>query len=74
MDSPRRSLAKALSWRLVATVVTTAIVYAATGEAEFAATIGIADTVVKFGAYFLHERLWNRVAYGRVRHEPEYYI
>ncbi|GAB4249995.1 MULTISPECIES: DUF2061 domain-containing protein [Deferrisoma] len=74
METARRSLAKALSWRLVATVVTTAIVFAATGEAEFAATIGITDTVVKFGAYFLHERLWNRIPFGRHRPEPEYYI
>ncbi len=73
MDTPRRSFAKALSWRVFATVITAAIVYGATGELEFAASIGLADTAVKLGVYFLHERLWNRIPYGRVR-EPEYYI
>ncbi|GAB4270644.1 MAG: hypothetical protein Kow0092_25060 [Deferrisomatales bacterium] len=74
MESHRRSLAKALSWRLVATVITSAIVFAATGQVEFAATVGMADTGVKFFLYFAHERLWNHVPYGRERREPEYYI
>ncbi len=74
MDSTKRSLAKALSWRLLATLITTAIVYALTGKGEFAATIGIADTVFKFFIYFGHERLWNRIPYGRKKQEPEYYI
>ncbi len=74
MDSTRRSLAKALSWRLLATVITTSIVFALTGKGEFAATIGIADTLSKFFIYFGHERLWNRIPYGRKKSEPEYYI
>jgi uncharacterized membrane protein len=74
METARRSVAKALSWRAVATVITTALVYVATGEAEFAATIGVADTVLKLGTYIAHERLWNRIPYGRERREPEYYI
>ncbi len=74
METTRRSLAKALSWRFVATLITTAIVYAATGRGEFAATIGLVDTLIKFAAYFAHERMWNRVRYGREVREPEYYI
>lgn len=74
MESSKRSLVKALSWRLLATVITTAIVYALTGKGEFAATIGIADTLFKFFIYFAHERLWNRITFGREKMEPEYYI
>jgi uncharacterized membrane protein len=74
MDSNKRSLAKALSWRMLATLITTAIVFALTGKGEFAATIGVADTLVKFFIYFGHERLWNRIPYGRKKQEPEYYI
>ena len=74
MESNRRSLAKALSWRLLATLITTAIVFAMTGEGEFAATIGVADTIFKFFIYFAHERLWNRIPYGRKKPEPEYVI
>ncbi len=74
MDTTRRSFAKALSWRLLATLITTSIVFAITGEGDFAATIGIIDTLIKFVIYFGHERLWNRISYGRKKAEPEYYI
>lgn len=74
METTRRSLAKALSWRLLATIITTALVYAFTGQGEFAATIGLADTVLKLAIYFGHERLWNRIPYGREPKQPEYYI
>lgn len=74
MESTRRSLAKALSWRIVATLITSAIVYALTGRGEFAATIGLADTTLKLFIYFGHERLWNRIPYGREEKQPEYII
>ena len=74
METPRRSLAKAISWRTLATVITTAIALAMTGEWEFAATIGVADTFTKFFIYFGHERLWNRIPFGREIRQPEYII
>lgn len=74
MESSKRSLVKALSWRFLATLITTSIVFALTGKGEFAATIGIADTLFKFFIYFAHERIWNRIPFGRKKVEPEYYI
>jgi uncharacterized membrane protein len=74
MDTPRRSIAKALSWRLLATIITTGLVYLLTGKGEFAATIGLADTLIKFFVYISHERIWNRIPYGRQKSEPEYTI
>ncbi|MFA5517331.1 MAG: DUF2061 domain-containing protein [Desulfuromonadales bacterium] len=73
MESNRRSLLKALSWRLWATLITTSLVYFLTGKGEFAATVGLADTAIKFFVYFVHERAWNRIDFGRKR-EPEYII
>jgi uncharacterized membrane protein len=57
METTQRSRAKAVSWRLLAVVLTSSLVYAWTGEGSFAATVGLADTVVKFFIYFGHERL-----------------
>lgn len=74
MESTRRSVAKSLSWRILATLITTSIAFALTGQGEFAAKIGVADTLVKFFIYFGHERLWNRINYGRDENQPEYYI
>lgn len=74
METTRRSIVKALSWRVLATAITTALIYAVTGQGEFAATIGLADTCCKLFIYFGHERIWNRIPYGRPEREPEYFI
>ncbi|WP_428264458.1 DUF2061 domain-containing protein [Haliangium sp.] len=65
METRKRSLAKALSWRIVATVITMAVAFALTREVEVAAAVAGLDTTIKFGAYFVHERLWLRIRFGR---------
>ena len=35
--------------------------------------LGILDMVLKIGLYFVHERLWNHIAFGRSK-RPEYEI
>lgn len=58
MDADRRSLARALSWRVVAWVLTVAIAYLFTGKAVVALAIGVADSLLKIFAYYVHERSW----------------
>jgi uncharacterized membrane protein len=67
MDSRGRALAKATTWRILATVITATCAWLVTGEAACAASIGVLDTLIKFGGYYLHERLWDRAAFGRAR-------
>ena len=38
-----------------------------TGRFGLAATFGLLDIVVKIGAYYAHERLWEHIHYGRVK-------
>jgi uncharacterized membrane protein len=64
-ESQARSLAKALSWRFLATIITGSLAWIITGEAGIAATIGVADTLLKLGIYYVHERAWARIAFGR---------
>ena len=73
METRSRSLAKALSWRLLALIVTTVVAWKVTGDTTFAAAIGAIDTGIKIFAYYAHERAWVRIPFGR-RKEPEYYI
>jgi uncharacterized membrane protein len=51
-------LAKALSWRVVATLTTGIIAYLVTGKLEAAALIGGIEYLVKFVIYYAHERAW----------------
>ena len=74
MESTKRSIAKSISWRLLATVITASIAWGITKQWELAATIGLADTTVKFFIYFAHERTWNRIDFGREQKQPEYVI
>jgi adenylylsulfate kinase len=73
MDSRLRSLGKAATWRVVATLITVSVAFGITGEVVLAATIGLVDTAVKVLAYYGHERMWNRLEAGR-RQTPEYEI
>ena len=73
METKWRSVIKALSWRFVATLITSAIVFFLTGKAEFAAKVGLLDTTIKLFVYFMHERLWLRVPFGRIK-PTEYQI
>lgn len=73
MESRSRSIAKALSWRGVAVIITTGIAWVVTEKVVLATTIGVADTLVKLGAYYLHERMWNHISFGRIK-PPEYQI
>ncbi len=73
MESHVRTITKTLSWRFVATLVTFSVAWLVTGKLTFAVEIGVADTLIKLGAYYFHERLWIRVKFGRLR-KPEYEI
>ena len=73
IETRRRSLAKAVSWRIVAAIITTLVVLAMTGRMEFAAKVGLIDTLIKLGVYFVHERAWNKIDYGRLR-APDYEV
>ena len=52
------SLAKAFSWRIVATLTTSIIAYVITGEVDTALMIGGIEFFLKIGIYYVHERLW----------------
>ena len=60
-DSRTRSLAKALSWRITATLTTALIAYIVTGEIGTAVMIGGIEFILKFLIYYGHERTWHRV-------------
>ena len=64
-ESAMRSVIKALSWRVIATLTTTLLVYAFTGRTDIAVTVGILEGITKMGLYYFHERLWNRLNVGR---------
>jgi len=64
MESHARTLGKTISWRFIAMLITAALAWVFTGDVKAGMAIGLADTLVKFIVYYLHERAWASVATG----------
>ncbi|MCH3885985.1 DUF2061 domain-containing protein [Tenacibaculum aquimarinum] len=64
-EKPLRSLAKALSWRLIGTIDTLVVSYVLTGQIKLAASIASIDFITKLVLYFFHERIWNKIKWGK---------
>jgi uncharacterized membrane protein len=72
-EKPIRSVVKALSWRITATLLIFLGSYLITGKLEQALTIGAFDFIVKLCIYYIHERIWNKIKFGRVKEYPPDY-
>lgn len=73
MEHRKRSLLKTLSWRLFSFFLTMSIIFAYTRNLKQAVCVGAGIDVVKMFLYYLHERIWNRVKFGRIK-APDYQI
>ena len=65
MVSKRRSLLKSITWRVVAVLVTFLVGAIMTGNIEFALSLSLVSNLVNFILYYLHERVWLRIKWGR---------
>lgn len=64
-DRPYRSIIKTISWRITGTMDTFFISYLLTGSLGIAASIGGTELITKMVLYYFHERIWNRLKFGR---------
>lgn len=70
-ESNGRSLIKTISWRFWATITTALLVYIFTGKLELALAIGGIEVLLKLILYYLHERTWNKISFGRKKVQPK---
>ena len=66
-----RSLVKAFTWRFTATIDTFVISYLVIWQSDFTAfeTAGLIagfEILTKITLYYIHERIWSSVTWGRV--------
>ncbi len=66
-DKHYRSLVKAVSWRITGSVDTLVISYLITGKMKYALTISGVELFTKIGLYYVHERVWEKLSFGRVK-------
>ncbi len=66
-EKPIRSVVKAISWRVVGTIDTFVVSYFVLGNDQWREAIAISgvDFITKMILYFAHERVWNKIKWGR---------
>jgi len=64
-ENKSRSISKSISWRILASCDTILISYLITGSITIAASIGSIEVLTKMFLYYFHERVWDRVEYGK---------
>lgn len=66
MDSTKkRSLAKSITWRLLAIIITFVVSYAMTQSFSLATSLAIVSNSINFVLYYFHERFWLKINWGR---------
>ena len=65
-DQPKRSLVKTITWRITGSGATFLISYLISGNLTIAGTIAVIQVVANTLLYFIHERMWNRISWGRL--------
>ena len=65
-DSSIRTLAKTISWRIVATIATFIVSYLVSDDVSIAGTIAGSQILIHTTLYLIHERFWNKVTWGKI--------
>jgi uncharacterized membrane protein len=61
----KRHLAKAVTWRIIASIVTALIAWVFGLPPKAVGFVFTADLIIKFVLYYMHERVWYKhVKYG----------
>jgi uncharacterized membrane protein len=71
IEKPHRSVAKALSWRITGTIDTILVSLVVTGKVKVALSIGFVELFTKICLYYIHERAWNKINFGRAKMDYE---
>ena len=64
-EAPKRSLVKTISWRLTGSAATFLISLGISSNVAIAGTIATLQLIVNTILYYIHERIWNRVNWGK---------
>jgi uncharacterized membrane protein len=68
MEKKRRSVIKAITWRITGSVDTILVSWLIIGRIDLALSIGIIEIITKMTLYYMHERAWSKIKFGL--HKP----
>ncbi len=64
----KRSIVKAICWRVIATLTTMLVVFIFTRQLTLAIAVGAVEVLAKLFFYYAHERVWNFIGWGKRQH------
>jgi uncharacterized membrane protein len=64
-DTNTRSIVKTLTWRLTGSTATFLIAYFLIGSITVAGVLGITQLIFNTVLYYFHERIWNKINWGK---------
>ena len=67
-DSHTRTIIKAVTWRVIATLTTMTIVFLFTRKIILSLGVGLVEVIAKITFYYLHERTWHKISWGKNKH------
>lgn len=65
-ETNTRSIVKTVTWRLTGSGATFLISYIMTGNLSIAGTIAVVQMTSNTVLYYIHERIWNRLKWGKL--------
>lgn len=70
-EAHSRSLAKAISWRILGSIDTFLLSWLFTSNVKAAGAIALTEVLTKMVLYYLHERAWSAIHWGTFSHAPQ---
>jgi sulfate adenylyltransferase large subunit len=64
-ETHARSLAKAVSWRATGSIDTFLVAFVITSSPKIAGSVAVTEIVTKILIYYLHERMWAWIPWGK---------
>ena len=66
-DTQLRSVTKTVSWRLTGTACTFGVSWLILGDISTSGTIAIIQLTFNTVIFYIHERLWNFIKWGKLK-------
>ncbi|MDB0054373.1 DUF2061 domain-containing protein [Candidatus Pelagibacter sp.] len=64
VDTQKRTLAKTMTWRITASLITFIIAWILTGDLLIGVSIGTIEAIAKIFLYYFHERIWTNINFN----------
>lgn len=68
-SAPKRSLVKGISWEIISFSLTLLIIYIINRNIIISLGLSAILTAVKIPFYFIHERVWKKIKWGKIENE-----